>query len=87
MSGQLSHRDLVWSLLELDNLLIDKSTLFVDDKVWVERTLWCGIVGNAFPRALPGQCDACETAEDRESLGMAAISALNMQLGCLGGHD
>ena len=39
VSRQLSYRNLVWSFLELQDLLINELRLFMDDEVGVERTL------------------------------------------------
>lgn len=35
VAGKLSDRNIVWGLLELDDLLVYELTLFMYDKVWV----------------------------------------------------
>lgn len=87
MSGQFTDGNLVWCLLQLDDLLVDKCRLLMHDKVWVKRTLGSRIVLNSLARALARKGYASETTEDRHRLLVLAVSALQMQFCRLGRHD
>lgn len=45
------------------------------------------VIGDTLALALPREADAREAAQDRNRRLVLAISALDVQFCCLGGHD
>jgi hypothetical protein len=68
-------------------LLVDKLTLFVDNKVWVQRTFVTAVILITLrPAAYSWKCDTAEAGAHGDVLYMAAISALYVEAGSLGGE-
>lgn len=84
MSWQFTNGNLIWGFLQLDDLLINKLALLVDDKVGIQWTFWRGIVGDSGSGTLPGQGNSCEAAEDRNGLLVLTVPALDLEFGRLG---
>ena len=85
MSGELSHRNLIRSLLKFDNLLVDKLRTLVNDNIWVHWTL---IVSRHLHSITdPRKRNASEAASNRQNLCLVAISALNVKRSCFRGQD
>lgn len=87
VSRKLSHRNLVWSLLQLDDLLVDKLGFFVYDEVRVKWTRLGGIVPLPFSATAAWKSYARETAIYANGGCIAAVSALQVKLCSFGGHD
>ena len=85
MPGKLSNGDIVRSFLELEDLLVDKLTLLVHDKVRVEGTFLASVIGPFGSAAYSWECDATETRVYRDVFSVAAISALDVEAGSFGG--
>jgi hypothetical protein len=68
-------------------LLVDELTLFVDNKVWVQRALITPVVLITLrSAAYSWKCDTAEAGAHRKVLNMTAVSALNVKACSLGGE-
>jgi hypothetical protein len=87
VTRQFTDGHVVWGFLQLDDLLIDKVTFFVDDKVRVQGTgsrVFAGLCGTS---TCTGQGEAGEASQNWDVLRVLAVAALDMQGGGFGGKS
>ena len=76
MSWQLANGYLVRCFLELEDLLVDEFTLFVNNEIWVERTLRRLSVWLSRRGTCPGQGDSGEATSYRDVIYLLTVSTL-----------
>lgn len=77
MSWQLSYGDLIWSLLKLDDLLVDKLTTLVYNNIRVHRTAI--LSRHCLPVAYPRERDTGKATSDGQGLRLMTVSALDVE--------
>lgn len=85
MARQLTHRNLVGSLLQLENLLINKLTFFMMDHIRVQGTLFTRLfAGFLFSTTASGKSQSGETTFNMNIFAVPTVLALNMNGGRFG---
>jgi hypothetical protein len=87
VTRQFTDGDVVWGFLQLDDLLIDKVTFFVDDKVGVQGTgsrVFAGLCGTS---TCTRQSETREASQDWDVLRVLAVATLDVQSGSFGGKS
>jgi hypothetical protein len=74
---QLSHWHLVRSLLQLDNLLINKLARFVNNNIWIHGALI--LSRHLLSITHPRERDACKTTRNGQNFDLLAVAALDMK--------
>jgi hypothetical protein len=79
MARQLSDGNVVWSFLQFEDLLVDELTLFVDNKVWVERAFVASVIWTFWPAAHSWKCDATKARVYGDVFYVATVPALDVK--------
>lgn len=87
MARQLADGHVIGCFLQFQDLLVDELALFVYNKVWVQRAFVAPIVLITLrPAAYSWKCDTAETRAHGKVFHMAAVPALYVEAGRLGGE-